>query len=173
MFVMIRMIRKQEDEKRELQQRIENLESIQSKYNLEHDPEPIVVLLQPVVYEYWTEYEDTIELDGQDYLEHCVEAEAGNQGETGKKYVCDVVLNRLDWEMYNSVYEVIDDPGQFQCVSNGSIKKVEVSDETKEVVEEELKDRTNKDITFFKTGNYHYGTEPCFQYGAHYFSKKR
>lgn len=154
----------------ELKQKLEYLESLQLK---REETEPIVVLMQPVVYEYWTEVTETAQLDGQEYLEQCVEAEAGNQGKTGKKYVCDVVLNRLNWDVYNSIYEVIDDSGQFQCVSNGSINHVKVSDETKQVVQQEIQNRTNKEITFFRTGNYHSGTEPCFKYGAHYFSKKR
>ena len=39
------------------------------------------------------EYFDSLEL-----LALCVEAEAGNQGLIGKKYVCDVILNRVDDE---------------------------------------------------------------------------
>lgn len=154
----------------ELKQKLEYLESLQLK---SEETEPIVVLMQPVVYEYWTEVTETVQLDGQEYLEQCVEAEAGNQGSLGKAYVCDVVLNRLNWDIYNSIYEVIDDSGQFQCVSNGSIERVTVSEDTKQVVQQEIQDRTNKEITFFRTGNYHSGTEPCFKYGAHYFSKKR
>lgn len=166
--MMLNQMKLQQQEDAELKQKISELESV--TYEV---PEPIVVFVQPVVYENWTEVTETIQLDGQEYLEQCVEAEAGNQGALGKAYVCDVVLNRLNWDIYNSIYEVIDDSGQFQCVSNGSIERVTVSEDTKKVVEQEIQDRTNKEITFFRTGTYHSGTEPCFKYGAHYFSKRK
>lgn len=117
------------------------------------------------------EVEKSAEIEGREYLESCVEAEAGNQGELGKAYVCDVILNRLSLDDYSTVYDVINDPGQFQCVANGSIKRVVVSDETKEVVERELQKQKDSDIIFFRTGNYHSGTTPCFKYKDHYFSK--
>lgn len=166
--MLLYQMKLQQQEDAELKQKISELESV--TYEV---PEPIVVFVQPVVYENWTEVTETIQLDGQEYLEQCVEAEAGNQGALGKAYVCDVVLNRLNWDIYNSIYEVIDDSGQFQCVSNGSIERVTVSEDTKQVVQQEIQDRTNKEITFFRTGNYHSGTEPCFKYGAHYFSKRK
>lgn len=171
MLFLIHLINKQESQRIELEQRVLTLET--AKTNVEYIKEdPIVVFVQPVVYENWTEVTETIQLDGQEYLERCVEAEAGNQEELGKRYVCDVVLNRLNWDIYNSIYEVIDDSGQFQCVSNGSINRIVVSDETKRVVQQEIQNRTNSEITFFRTGKYHGGTVPCFKCGEHYFSKK-
>ena len=152
----------------------------------EKEPEEKVITetkLQPIVIVVQSEKLDNVgytttaipekepEIDGKEYLESCVEAEAGNQGELGKAYVCDVILNRLDWDDYNTIYEVINDPGQFQCVSNGSIHRVEVSEETKWVVQNELKSKTDSDIIFFRTGKYHSGTIPCFKYKDHYFSK--
>lgn len=170
------MLHEQETKAQELNDRIIMLESkSHTVVETDEDPEPIVVLVQPVVYQVnekeEPKKEETDIFEGQEYLEQCVEAEAGNQGILGKAYVCDVILNRLDWEDYKDVYDVINDRGQFQCVSNGTINRVLVSEETKYVVSSELKGKTNEDITFFRTKQYHRGTIPCFQYGAHYFSK--
>lgn len=107
-----------------------------------------------------------------EYLERCVQAEAGNQDELGRAYVCDVILNRLDSGRWgNSLYEVIYYPNAFSVVSNGTIDKVVVTDGTKRIVEKELQERTNSEILAFKTESYHANTTPCFQHGAHYFSK--
>lgn len=64
-----------------------------------------------------------------------VEAEAGNEDEDGKLLVANVVLNRMNSEVFpNSVTEVVfqKEKGvcQFSPVSNGSYYRVKVSDET-------------------------------------------
>lgn len=64
---------------------------------------------------------ENIELE---YLARCVQAEAGNQDWMGKAYVCDVILNRMDYYKYNSYEECITQIGQFECVSNGMINRV-------------------------------------------------
>ena len=120
-----------------------------------------------------TEQEIEVEIkypDGIEYLAQCVEAEAGNQGYMGKVYVCDCILNRFDAGEYKDFYEVINEEGQFACVSNGSIDCTP-TDETYEVVWAELKSRTNTEILHFRTNYYHSFGEPCFQYKDHYFSK--
>ena len=105
-------------------------------------------------------------------LERCVEAEAGNQGRLGKAYVCDVILNRLDSGRWgDTLEEVILYPNAFSVVSNGTIYSIEVTDETKDVIEEELLCRQDYDIISFRTGNYFAGLVPAFQYKDHYFSK--
>lgn len=108
--------------------------------------------------------------DGIEYLAQCVEAEAGNQGYMGKVYVCDCILNRFDAGEYENFYEVINEEGQFVCVSNGSIDCIP-TDETYEVVWGELKSRTNTEILHFRTDYYHSFGTPCFNYRDHYFSK--
>ena len=105
-------------------------------------------------------------------LERCVEAEAGNQGELGKAYVCDVVLNRLDTGKWgDTLEEVILYPKAFSVVSNGTIYSIEVTEETKEVVQEELLYRQDCDIISFRTGDYFAGLTPAFKCGDHCFSK--
>lgn len=64
-----------------------------------------------------------------------VEAEAGNEDEDGKLLVANVVLNRMNSELFpDSVTEVVfqKEKGvcQFSPVSNGSYYRVKISDET-------------------------------------------
>lgn len=174
MLILIHIVREQEDRNKEINDRIIRLE-VDSATIVKEDPEPIIVFIQPVVCQISEPPVEIVsdELDGREYLEQCIEAEAGNQGVIGKAYVCDVILNRLEWKEYSSVYDVINDRGQFQCVSNGTINKVSVSEETKYVVSSELNKKLDEDITFFRTNRYHSGTIPCFKYGAHYFSKRK
>lgn len=57
-------------------------------------------------------------------------AEAGNQGEEGMWLVMSVVINRKESDTFpDTIYEVIHQPHQFSTVSNGSINKVEITEE--------------------------------------------
>lgn len=106
-----------------------------------------------------------------EYLAKCIEAEAGNQGYLGKVYVTDCILNRFENGDYDSIVDVINAPGQFACVSNGSINRVKVTEETYEIIDKEIQNRTNTEILYFRAGGYHSFATPCFQYQDHYFSK--
>ena len=113
-------------------------------------------------------YYDSLEL-----LALCVEAEAGNQGLVGKKYVCDVILNRVDDADYpDSITDVILQQNQFSVVLDGRIWEVEPTEETFQAVREELESRTNYDVLFFSCEGYsQYGTD-WKKIGDHYFSIK-
>lgn len=104
------------------------------------------------------------------YLAQCVQAEAGNQDYLGKVYVVDCILNRYDSGDYNNFYDVINEPGQFSCVANESIK-CKPSPDIYKIIADELGYRTNSEIKFFRTKEYHKFATDCFKYGAHYFSK--
>lgn len=104
------------------------------------------------------------------YLMQCVEAEAEDQSEEGKRLVCDVVLNRYNAGNYSSFRDVIDAKGQFSCVSNGSILKKTPSLETYTLVIEEVNEQCNKDVWYFRTGQYSSYGSPLFKVGDHYFS---
>lgn len=108
--------------------------------------------------------------DSLEYLAACVEAEAGNQSELGKRLVCDAILNRYDKGCYDTLYDVIDEPGQFSVVSDGRINKVIPSEDTYRIIQEELKLRTNTDVLNFREGQYHSFGTPLFVEGDHYFS---
>lgn len=104
------------------------------------------------------------------YVAQCVQAEAGNQDELGKRYVVDCILNRFDSGNYATYSEVINEKGQFSCVSNKSIN-CEPSDETLDIVQSEIKERINNEILYFRTIKYHSFGTPCFKHQDHYFSK--
>lgn len=114
--------------------------------------------------------EEEIFCDSFEYVAQCVEAEAGNQGELGKRYVADCIFNRFDLGGYNNMYEVINEDGQFTCVKNGAIL-CEPTEETYKIVYEEWENRTNAEILYFRTDHYHSFADDCFQYKDHYFSK--
>ncbi len=105
-----------------------------------------------------------------EYLAKCVEAEAGNQGELGKRYVICCILNRFETGNYSNIRDVINAPGQFACVVNGDIDSP-VKQENIDLIYDELQNRTNSEIKYFRTGSYHTFGTPCFQYEDHFFSK--
>lgn len=99
-------------------------------------------------------------------------AEAEAEPELGKRLVIDVILNRVDSEHFpNTIRDVIYQPNQFTCMWNNRIDRCEVRDDIIRLVREELENRTNYHVIFFRTGDYHsYGT-PMFSIGNHYFSE--
>ena len=108
-----------------------------------------------------------------DLLNRIVVAEAGNQSEYGKRLVIDVVLNRIDsirWRDDDTIWEVIAHPGQFETYSNGAYTRVDLDESINELIVNELSNRTNVDVVFFRTGHYHEGVPQLFKEGDHYFS---
>ena len=93
-----------------------------------------------------------------------VRAEAGNQNAVGKRLIADVIMNRVDSPLFpNTVEEVIKQKNQFAIYQWYTIDDLNA-------VTDEIVDRTDKEILFFKTGDYHNIGEPAYQYGDHYFS---
>jgi spore germination cell wall hydrolase CwlJ-like protein len=114
--------------------------------------------------------ENTINEEEFELLCKCVEAEAGDQGYLGKVYVTDCILNRCDaWG--KTITEIIYQKHQFEVVSNNRINKVEVTEETKKAVSDELRSRTRYDILHFRMDYYHSFGTPVFSHKDHYFSK--
>lgn len=106
-----------------------------------------------------------------------VQAEAGNQDELGKRYVADVILNRVDDSSFpDTVYDVIYqmDPIQFATTVDGTMGKAgyNITEETFQIVLEEYENRTNSEIVYFRTEKYHECGTPAFKHGDHYFSTK-
>lgn len=100
----------------------------------------------------------------------CVEAEAGNQGLMGKRFVVDVILNRVDSEIFpNDIKSVISQKGQFSVYGNGRINRTEPSEETYEAIRLELEHRTDDQILFFASGKYNKCSTPAYKHGDHYF----
>lgn len=102
----------------------------------------------------------------------CVMAEAEGECEYGQRLVIDVILNRVDDPHFpDTIYDVIYQENQFSGMYGDRITRCYVKDELVQLVREELENRTNYEVVFFRTGHYHrfYGV-PMFQVGAHYFS---
>ena len=102
----------------------------------------------------------------------CVMAEAEGECEYGQRLVIDVILNRVDDPHFpDTIYDVIYQENQFSGMYGDRITRCYVKDELVQLVQEELENRTNYEVVFFRTGHYHrsYGV-PMFQVGAHYFS---
>lgn len=101
----------------------------------------------------------------------CVMAEAEGECEYGQRLVIDVVLNRVDDPHFpDTIYDVIYQKNQFAGMYGDRITRCYVKEELVQLVEEELKIRTNEDVVFFRTGHYHSYGVPELQVGAHYFS---
>ena len=98
-------------------------------------------------------------------------AEAEDESELGKRLVIDTVLNRVDSPHFpNTITDVIYQKHQFTSMWNGRYKKTYVDDYIRNLVLEELKNRTNSDVIFFRMDRYSdYGT-PLFKEDGHYFS---
>lgn len=98
-------------------------------------------------------------------------AEAEGESEYGQRLVIDTILNRVDSDVFpNTISEVLYQPNQFTCVTNGRLDRCYVKDEIYQLVLEEMECRTNYDVLFFTAGGYGaYGT-PLFQEGNHYFT---
>lgn len=102
-----------------------------------------------------------------------VMAEAEGQPEEGKRMVIDVVLNRVDNSHYpDNVTDVIYEPAQFSPMWNGRFERCHVKHDIKELVMDELLNRTNYEVMYFNAWGYSKYGSPLFQIGDHYFSKR-
>lgn len=110
--------------------------------------------------------------DSLEYLARCVEAEAGDQSELGKRLVIDVILNRVDSSKFpNTIEDVINQPYQFSVVLNNSINEVTPAENTYQLIAQELESRENTEVLYFRMDYYHQDTTPVLQEQDHYFSK--
>lgn len=141
--------------------------------NINIDTRPIVEV-QELIPKDSTKEDITEELKFGDMelIAQLVQAEAGNQDLTGKRFVVDVVLNRVDSEIFpNTVESVIFDSGQFSVINNGMFDAAgwNISDECYEAVRIEYEQRLNYDILYFSVGRSQYMNQEAFKYGDHWF----
>ena len=123
-----------------------------------------VILLLAIPVQAKTEYSE-IEL-----LERVVEAEAGNQGLMGKRLVVAVIYNRVESEKFpNTIQGVLTSPHQFSTVWNGSVDRVEVTDETRSAIQLEISQRSDKEILYFNNGAC--SGKFAYKYKGHNFGK--
>lgn len=107
-----------------------------------------------------------------DLLAAITMAEAGNQSELGKRLVIDTVLNRVNsdrWRDDDIISEAITHPGQYDTWSNGAYKRVAITEDIPRLVEEEILNRTNSQVIYFKTNGYFPWAPALLKEGDHYF----
>ena len=107
-----------------------------------------------------TEYVYDLSDRDMELLLRIVEAEAGCEDEDGRILVANVVLNRMESELFpDSVAEVVlqtnNGVSQFSPVSSGSIWTVEISEEPREAVEKALEgENISQGALFFAARKY-------------------
>lgn len=98
-------------------------------------------------------------------------AEAEGECEYGQRLVIDTILNRVDDPHFpDTVHEVVYQKNQFSSMWNGRVDRCYVKEELVDLVKEELRNRTNYDVAFFRTERYSDYGVPMFQVEHHYFS---
>lgn len=103
-------------------------------------------------------------------LAKVVYLEAGNQGEMGMRLVIDCVLNRVDNPRFsNTIRGVLYEKNQFTVVNRCS--GYTAREDICQLIIEEMANRTNSEVLYFRPNHYHTFGTPLFQYGSHYFSK--
>ena len=140
------------------------LEKAEEPVTIESNDSKVVAIPEP---EEWTEeFCDSLEI-----LASCVEAEAGNQDLTGKRLVCDVILNRVDSDRFpDTIDEVVSQKYHFSTYWDGTMANIIPSEETFKAVQMELYgERLDTDILFFTAENYNTYCIPGYTYGDHYF----
>lgn len=117
------------------------------------------------------EIEEEIRFGEMELIAQLVMAEAGNQDLTGKRYVVDVVLNRVDSDIFpDTVEEVIFQKNQFSVIENGDFDDAgwTITEECYEAVKLEYEERLNYDILYFSRGPSKYASNH-FKHQDHWF----
>lgn len=98
-------------------------------------------------------------------------AEAEGECEEGQRLVIDTVLNRVDNPHFpDNIYDVVYQKNQYCGMQPPRIDRCWVKDELVQLVREELENRTDYDVIFFRTERYSDYGVPMFQIEHHYFS---
>lgn len=106
-----------------------------------------------------------------DLIAIVVMAEAEGESVEGQRLVIDTILNRVDHHRFPStVHDVVYQKGQFTSMTNGRASRCYVKPEIVDLVYEEMANRYNSDVIFFRTGRYSSYGDPLFKVGGHYFS---
>lgn len=98
-------------------------------------------------------------------------AEAEGECEYGQRLVIDTILNRVDDPHFPStIHDVVYQKNQFSSMWNGRVDRCYVKEELVTLVKEELRNRSNYEVVFFRTEKYSSYGVPMFQVERHYFS---
>lgn len=103
-----------------------------------------------------------------------VKAEALNQDELTKRLIIDTVLNRVDYPGFpKTVADVILAPvAGYTPGMNGTIFNMEMDDYHLQLVIQEMQNRTNYQVLYFRTQHFHTFGVPLFKSGDVYFSTR-
>lgn len=116
---------------------------------------------------------DYITMDDAVLIAKLVLAEAEGEPEMGKRLVIDTVLNRLESEDFpNTVYDVVYQPYHYDPAWDGRIDLFSELDDAFKLVVDEIHNRTNSEVLYFRTDKFHEFGTPMEQVGNHYFSTK-
>lgn len=116
---------------------------------------------------------DLITMDDAVLIAKLVLAEAEGEPEMGKRLVIDTVLNRLEsGDFPNTVYDVVYQPYHYDPAWDGRIELFSELDDTFKLVVDEIHNRTNSEVLYFRTDKFHEFGTPMEQVGNHYFSTK-
>ena len=116
---------------------------------------------------------DYITMDDAVLIAKLVLAEAEGEPVMGKRLVIDTVLNRLDSEDFpNTVYGVVYQPYHYDPAWDGRIDLFSELDDAFKLVVDEIHNRTNSEVLYFRTDKFHEFGTPMEQVGNHYFSTK-
>lgn len=131
----------------------------------------VVVTPPPVVETAPTEEEFPLTHEEIELIALVTMAEAEGECEYGQRLVIDTILNRVDDPHFpDTVYDVVYQKNQFSSMWNGRVDRCYVKEELVELVKEELRNRTNYEVVFFRTERYSDYGVPMFQVENHYFS---
>lgn len=120
-----------------------------------------------------TSNSDLITMSDAVLIAKLVLAEAEGEPEMGKRLVIDTVLNRLESEDFpNTVYDVIYQPYHYSPAWDGRIELFSELEEAFKLVVDEIQNRTNYEVLYFRTDTFHEFGTPMEQVGNHYFSTK-
>ena len=115
---------------------------------------------------------EEIKLGEMELLAQLVEAEAGNQPFEGKCLVVDVVLNRVESDIFpDTISGVIYQDGQFSVAHNGRLEKAgyHMKDDDYAAVIYEMELHQNKKVLYFNNCSKVAGKGEKFKVGGHWF----
>lgn len=118
------------------------------------------------------EIEEENRLGDMELLAQLCQAEAGNQGLTGMRYVADVVLNRVESDKFpNTIQEVIYQDNQLSVIKNGAFDRAGwyMSEDAYQAVELEWYDRLDSEILYFSSTEDPANGINCWKYLDHWF----
>lgn len=108
-----------------------------------------------------------------DLIALCTMAEAEGEPELGQRLVIDTILNRCENGGWGStIHDVVYAPNQFTSMTNGRADKCYVKESIRALVVEEIRDRTDPQVLYFRAGRFHDFGIQLYKIGNHYFSTR-